>query len=347
MASAKSITIGVDLMGAEINPAYIVHAVMELPHAFFKHTSIHFFATSEICKQLAEAYDEEVKTLPISFRPCKDIVSMDDDPLSAIRKKKETTMSCGIQSLKAKSKKSKIDAFLSCGNSGALVASSILHLKLLPGIDRPALITTLCVNDTSTVLLDVGALVHCKLENLVQFAYMGAAFVQVVKNKKKPTIAQLNIGAEYGKGMQEQQAVNKALTAISQKRNAPFSYIGNIEPQGVFEGVSDIVVTNGFAGNIMLKTAESAVHSLMEAIEKRFVEGQNPDDHFPFSELKASFSQDSATGACLLGVNGYVVKCHGQATISAVQQALLSIRLHLQNDLIGKVSTFLTKHLPL
>ena len=323
-------------MGADIEPDVIVHAVYSLPAEIFEDTSFVLYATADEAKRQELQYKEDLHLVPISFRPCKEMIAMDDAPMHAIKKKKESTLAVGLK----EHKEGLIDAFVSCANTGALVAQAVLTLPKLEPILRPALVTTLPSIHAPMVVLDVGATVSASYQQLVQFALLGACFSHTVIKNKNPRVALLNIGAEYGKGTQELHDAYDAL-----KKMAPscsFTFVGNKEPQALFTEQVDVVVTNGFTGNIFLKTSEAIARLVLEVIERNFKGGNHPDALFPFSELKRSFSQDEGIGAFLYGLDGYVLKCHGSATIASIQKGLLGARSLLEKELITVTKAYIT-----
>lgn len=311
-------------MGAEIEPDYILHAAMELPPDYFSNALIRFFATPELCTRFEKQYCDEVQSHSFSFCPAPDVILMDDEPLAAVKKKKHSSLVLGIQELKKG-----LDGFVSCANTGALVAASVLNLKPIDGIDRPALATVISLCEKRTLFLDVGALPEPSVQQLLQFAHLGAAFALTAFQKREVTVGLLNIGSECGKGTAQRKLLYRELQAVSSQKNAPFSFVGNIEPGLLFEGAVDVAVSDGFTGNIVLKTAEAVAARMSCAIEEDFeARGKRPDEYFGFSELRARFSQDMGTGAVLLGLKGYVAKCHGKASILAIQQALIAAKRH-------------------
>lgn len=311
--------IGVDLMGADIDPPCILHAITELPPETFIDTQFVLFGTHEIVSHFEKVFNEELKELPISFYPCKHVIEMKDDPMRAVRRKSESSLVRAVQELADK----KLDALISCANTGALVLASCLHLNLLEGVHKPALVASIPTAQGPCVVLDVGAFPGCREKELVQLAYLGSAYASCMHSIKKPRVGLLNIGVEFGKGTEELYQANVQLASI---KKAPFSFLGNIEPWHVFEGEADVVITPGFTGNIFLKTAEAVARQLLSSMEARGVTG--------LDELKTVYSQDDGAGALLIGVNGFVCKCHGNASIASVQKAALATKAALQKDLL-------------
>ena len=231
-------------MGADIAPKEIFEAAL---HAVKKDEPVRLFlyCTPEIQQKLKTA-----KIQGCTFCPCEEVILMEDEPLTSLRKKKNSSLVLGIQALK----KGEIEAFISCANTGSLLAASHLFLPPLPLVKRPALIAELPIKKKRLIVLDVGGSVHSTTDELIQFAFLGTSY-HVAKYAKKPTLGLLNIGVESQKGTEELKSAWKKLNEMAKSQSLPFTFLGNIEPVDAFSGKVDIVVTNGFAGNIFLKTA--------------------------------------------------------------------------------------------
>lgn len=233
---------------------------------------------------------------------------MDEAPLVAVRRKKNSSMAAGIRLLKEK----KIDAFLSTGNTGALVATAMLHLDPMPGIERPALLITMPTTEGEVVVLDVGANLMPKPHQLVSYAHLGSLFRRHYHGLKNPKIGLLNIGAEEQKGTKELKETYQLLQEGFQDH-----FLGNIEGMEVFQGKVDVLVTDGFTGNVFLKTTEGVSSFLVDYINKKF------DAKEIVTHLNQKFNYDQHPGAFLCGVDGLVVKCHGYSDRQALINGIL------------------------
>lgn len=238
------------------------------------------------------------------FVPAPEVIGMDEHPLLALRRKRNASMSIGLRLLKD----GKIDALVSAGNTGALVTSAKMILSTLPGILRPCLLALMPTKKNPVAVLDVGANVEVKASHLVQFATIGAAF-QRTRGIDNPSVGLLNIGSEAIKGTSE---LRLAYNALQTKPNR-FRFAGNIEGKTVFDGDVDVLVTDGFTGNVFLKTAEGIASLILDKI------------HAPSTETKKFQSLHYAEypGALLAGVKGIVIKCHGYSTPKAFTNAVL------------------------
>jgi glycerol-3-phosphate acyltransferase PlsX len=240
---------------------------------------------------------------PFVYVEAPEVIGMDESPLIALRKKRNASINVGMRLLK----EGKIDAFVSAGNTGALVSSAKMILSTLPGILRPCLMTLMPTKKNPVAVLDVGANVQVKALHLVQFALLGAAY-QKTRGIQKPTVGLLNIGSEAVKGTSELRLAYHELRKVTS-----FKFAGNIEGKTVFDGDVDVLVTDGFTGNVFLKTAEGIASLILDRIEG--VSG----------EIKKfeSLRYGEYPGAILVGVKGIVVKCHGYSTPKGFSNAVL------------------------
>lgn len=303
MQNKNKIRIGIDLMGNDNSPDEILRAILTLRESETCHL-IPFI--SEDALHLANAPGME-------FVITKEFIAMDESPLVAIRRKKDSSIYQGMLHLK----EGLIDAFISAGNTGALMASAKMVLPSLPNVSRPALLALLPTKKEPLAVLDVGASVDNKSEHLVQFALMGAAFQKCRKNQK-PKIALLNIGSEEQKGTSELKKAYQELKKISDAPKAKFEFVGNAEGKEVFEGLIDVLVTPGFTGNIFLKTAEGIANFIIDSLEKKVSEQGLPI----LLDLQKRLHYDEYPGAILCGVDGIIIKCHGYSSPKAILNAI-------------------------
>ena len=322
--------IGVDLMGAEITPEEIFHAILELVTQESTNMAFVLYATQDVVDSLQKRYT--LKDLPISFKACQEAIFMDEKPLVAVKQKKQAT-TCVVIDDHAKHL---IDACISCASTGAIVTASSLYLAPLPGIDRPCLATCVPKTQGACVLVDVGARVSATDTQLVQYAYLATSYARLIFGKNQPRVGLLNIGREFAKGGDDLQ---KAFMALSGVQNAPFIFSKNVEPYDLFFGDVDIVITNGFCGNILLKTIEATAAFVMHEMQKSGV--QSGVQGSGFDLVKQSLSQDAATGAHLLGLKGYVAKCHGHATKESIKKTALSLQALLNKSFVEETERFL------
>lgn len=259
-------------------------------------------------------YDEE----RIEVKIADEVIDMTDDPIKAIKDKKNSSMNICIDLVKD----GIADASVSCGNTGALLASSQLKLKRIKGVLRPAIAVPFPSKKGNTLFLDLGANADTKPEYLVQFAIMGSKYMEILANIKKPKVALLNIGEEETKG---NELTREAFTLLKEERNINFT--GNIESTKIMDGDVDVVVTDGFTGNILLKTSEGVgkfvFHIIKESIMENFISKmaalllkKN------FKKVKEKVDASEYGGAIFLGLNGLSIKAHGSSDYKAVKNAL-------------------------
>jgi glycerol-3-phosphate acyltransferase PlsX len=270
-----------------------------------------------------------------------EVVEMDDPVEVALRKKRDSSMRVAIQQVKAVDGVAAADACVSAGNTGALMAVARYLLKTLEGIDRPAIATVMPnQRDGYTTVLDLGANVDCSAEHLLQFAVMGSALVAAVDGKDNPSVGLLNIGEEAIKGSEVIKRAAELLRAAGEAGQLNFH--GNVEGNDIFKGTTDLVVCDGFVGNVALKTAEGLAAMLSSFIKQEFT-------RTPYAKLAAlvalpvlrHFKQRvdhrRYNGAALLGLRGLVFKSHGSADAFAFEQALHRAHDAARHGLLDRV----------
>jgi phosphate acyltransferase len=247
-----------------------------------------------------------------------EVVGMDDPPAQALRGKRNSSMRLAINQVKD----GRADAAISAGNTGALMAISRFVLKTLDGIDRPAIASAL-PNQTggTTTMLDLGANVDSSAEHLLQFAVLGAALVSALEEKERPSIGLLNIGEEVIKG---NEVVKQAAELL---RASPLNFFGNVEGNDIYKGTTDVVVCDGFVGNVALKASEGLAQMLAGMIREEFTRGPLSKVlaalAYPvLSRFKKRVDHRRYNGAALLGLRGIVIKSHGSADAYAFEQAI-------------------------
>jgi glycerol-3-phosphate acyltransferase PlsX len=309
--------IGVDLMGNENSPERLLAILeeMELPPG----VELVAFGLPE--------YRSQAK---IDYVPAKEFISMEDAPLSALRKKKDSSISVGLRHLKA----GRIDAFVSGGNTGALVSGSKILVGTLPGVLRPALMALLPTKKKNVVVLDVGANVPVKTAHLIQFALLGTAYCRI-QGIEKPTVGLLNIGSEAIKGTSELREAYKALQGW---KNPPFEFTGNIEGKSVFDGDVDVLVTDGFTGNVLLKTAEGIASLILDRFGALLPKDTYQSLLPQIIDLQRNLHYAEYPGALLIGIDGIVIKCHGYSTLrgftNAIRGAIDLVKKNFITDII-------------
>jgi len=244
-----------------------------------------------------------------------EVIGMDEHPLLALRRKRNASLCVGLRLLK----EGAIDAFVSAGNTGALVSSAKMILSTIPGILRPALLALIPTKKNPVAVLDVGANVQAKASHLVQFALIGAAY-QKARGIEKPSIGILNIGSEAMKGTSELRLAYHELQMMSL---APFRFVGNIEGKSVFDGDVDVLITDGFTGNVFLKTAEGIASLILDRINAHIPQEELKKLQPELNDLQRHLHYAEYPGALLAGVKGIVIKCHGYSTPRAFANGVI------------------------
>ncbi|WP_062048628.1 phosphate acyltransferase PlsX [Bacillus sp. JCM 19034] len=241
-----------------------------------------------------------------------------DQPTTAVRRKKDASMVLAVKEVK----EGRADATISAGNTGALMTAGLLHVGRIKGIDRPALSPMLpTLNGKGFLLLDVGANMDAKPEHLLQYAIIGHTYMEMVRNVRKPRVGLLNVGTENGKGNELTKA------AFSLLENANIHFIGNVEARDLLTGVADVVVCDGFNGNLVLKTTEGTAGALFSLLKKEltssFLSKIAAATLKPrFSKIKNQLSYSQYGGAGLYGLKAPVIKAHGSSDEVAVFHAI-------------------------
>ena len=253
----------------------------------------------------------------IAVREATQVVAMDDKPQEALRRKKDSSMRVAIDLVKA----GEADACVSAGNTGALMATSRFVLKTIEGIDRPAIISRIRARHGHTHMLDLGANSECCAEHLFQFAVMGSVVAADMHGIAKPRVAILNIGEEETKGDSVVQEAARLLSA------SKLNYVGFVEGDDIFSGEADVVVTDGFTGNVALKTMEGLANMLVGAVKAEYT--RNPLRYvgalasWPvLRSLRREFDPRTYNGASMVGLSGVVIKSHGSADVLSFRNAI-------------------------
>lgn len=324
-------TLGIDLLGGDQSSSEHLLATLS---GLYKEIEDPFhlvvFASPDIFPHLkAFRIAKDLSEEQLQLLETEEVIYMDDDPLHAVRRKKDASMCLGMRLLKEKI----IDALVSTGNTGALIASAKMHLPMLKGISRAALITLLPTKKRPIAVIDVGANIHCTPEHLVQFAQMGLAY-QKSRGIQNPTVGLLNIGTEEKKGRAELRETYQLL------QKTP-SFVGNVEGKEVFSGAINVLVTDGFTGNVFLKTAEGISSFILDTMHQN-------QSILPFSKpllkrLEKELYSAEYPGAILCGMDGIIMKCHGDASPEALKQGVIGAISLIQGSFLDKIKLQLTQ----
>ncbi|MCX8031309.1 MAG: phosphate acyltransferase PlsX [Thermodesulfovibrionales bacterium] len=305
--------IALDAMGGDFAPEMPVAGAIEAVNEF--DVEIILVGDSEQIKKYLT--NKRYLSNKISIIHASEVVSMDESPSTAIRKKKDSSIRKAIELVKNK----EADACVSAGHSGVIMATSLLLLGKLPNVDRPAIATLFPSLTGFIVLIDVGANVDCKPKNLLQFAYMGDAYFRALFNEPNPKIAILSIGEEDSKGNELTKEAFRLL------KKSDLNFIGNIEGKDIFTSVADVVVCDGFIGNIVLKVSEGLAETVLKMLKREIANIKTGKIGYlmikpAIRNFKKRTDYSEYGGAPLLGINGTSIICHGRSTERALKNAI-------------------------
>ncbi|WP_341645276.1 phosphate acyltransferase PlsX [Thauera sp. SDU_THAU2] len=325
------VTIAIDCMGGDHGPAVTVPAALSFLRSHADANVILVGREEAIQPLLGTAQSEFGARLKL--RPASEVVTMDDPPAIAMRTKKDSSMRVVMDLVKA----GEASAAVSAGNTGALMAISRFVLKTLPGIDRPAIATVLPSMKGHTYVLDLGANVDCSAEHLLQFGVMGSSLVAAIEHKERPSVGLLNIGEEAIKG---NDVVKEAADLL---RASGLNFYGNVEGDDIYEGTVDVVVCDGFVGNVALKTSEGLAQMLGAMLKQEFSRSLLTKLMAAVAlpvlkRFKQRVDHRLYNGAPLLGLRGVVLKSHGSADVLAFSTALARAAEAASNRLIERIS---------
>ena len=325
-----TVSISVDAMGGDFGPKITVPASLNFLKSH-PDASITLVGNESIIKKFLKKPIESFDRLSIIHTT--QFVTMDESPQSALKNKKSSSMRLAINLVK----EGGADAIVSAGNTGALMATGRFVLRMLPGIERPAIASFLPNQKGTSCMLDLGANADCTSHHLTQFAIMGSILSSVISKKKKPSVGLLNIGSESIKGNE----VTKETYELLKKSH--LNFYGNVEGNDIFKGTTDVVVCDGFVGNISLKTTEGLAKMFADFLGQEFKKniGTKFLALFALPVLKAfkkRLDPRRYNGAAFLGINGIVVKSHGSADAFSFEHALMTAYEEANSKMIAKIS---------
>jgi glycerol-3-phosphate acyltransferase PlsX len=339
-----TITLSIDCMGGDHGPSVTVPAAVSFLAA---EAGVNLILVGK-----TDAIQAELRKLRASNNPrlsvvnASEVVTMDDPLEVALRRKKDSSMRVAINLVK----EGRAQACVSAGNTGALMAVSRYVLKTLPGVDRPAICTILPnQKDGPTYMLDLGANVDCEPQHLHQFALMGSALVSAMEGKPKPTVGLLNIGAEDIKGNDLVKRTAQLLRADHER--GILNFYGNVEGNDIFEGTTDIVVCDGFVGNVVLKASEGVGRFVKNALTTEF--RRNPLNMLgaliargAINAFSRRMNPSRYNGASLLGLRGLVFKSHGGENAYGYEFAIRRAYEAVHHDVLARISKSIAELMP-
>jgi glycerol-3-phosphate acyltransferase PlsX len=325
------ITVAIDAMGGDHGPRVTVPAALDLLRSDSNIKIILVGLTDAIEAELT-ANNSHVSSR-ISIHHASELVLMDESPQSALKNKKDSSMRVAINLVKS----GDASACVSAGNTGALMATARFVLKTLPGIDRPAIAGILPNQRGITYMMDLGANADCTPEHLLQFAIMGSVLVSCVEQKAHPTVGLLNIGSEDIKGNEVVKQTSELL------RESHLNFFGNVEGDDIYKGTTDLVVCDGFVGNVALKTSEGLAHLmggfLKEEFKRNWLTKIMALISIPvLKAFKRRLDPRCYNGASFLGLRGIVVKSHGGADAFAFRHAIAKAVEESRSGVLARIT---------
>ncbi|EKU50436.1 phosphate acyltransferase PlsX [Staphylococcus massiliensis] len=315
------VTIAVDMMGGDNAPDVVIDGVKQAVNEF---KDIHIIL-------FGDEHRYNFKHERVTFRHCTERITMEDEPVRAIKKKKDSSMVRMADAVRS----GEADACISAGNTGALMSAGLFIVGRIKGISRPALVVTLpSVSGKGFVFLDVGANADTKPEHLLQYAQLGNIYAQKIRNIKQPDVALLNIGTEPKKG---NALTREAYNLMNQQND--FKFYGNIEAKELMEDEADVIVTDGYTGNMILKNLEGSSKSVGKIIKQSLL--KSVKNKLAALVLKKDISNIGKQldyteygGSVLLGLNGIVVKAHGSSNAKAIFSAIRQAKVASEQEIV-------------
>ncbi len=308
-------TLSLDAMGGDHGPRVVVPAATQ---ALERHPDLHLVLVGQEPDLREQLQAHGAGTERISIRHCSQVVGMDEPPSQAMRNKRDSSMRVALDMVRS----GEADGCVSAGNTGALMATARYLLKTLPGIERPAIMSTIPTWDGATHMLDLGANVDCSSDHLFQFAVMGAVAAEATHDLAQPRVGLLNVGEEEIKGNEQVKQAAERLGAAEE-----LHYIGYVEGDGVYRGEADVVVCDGFVGNVALKTSEGVASLISGYLRSEFQRNLLTRlaglVAWPvLRSLRGRIDPRQYNGASLLGLRGVALKSHGSADTFAFGRAI-------------------------
>ncbi len=325
--------IAVDAMGGDNAPKAIIEGALL---ALKRHDNIHISLIGQ--KDVIDQYlPEGVERVDVVHMP--EVIETCEPPLVAIRKKKNSSLVEGLYMVKD----GRADAFITAGSTGATLSGALFYTGRIKGIQRPALAPMLPTKDGNALLIDCGANAEVKEEYLVQFAHMGSAYMELVMGVQNPKVALVNIGAEDEKGSELYRNTHKRL-----REEETINFVGNLEARYANSGEADVLVCDGFTGNILLKTMEGTAMFLLKVIKEELTKNVFRKIGAlilkgAFKEVKKKLNHDEVGGAPLLGIDGCVIKAHGSSNPYSFSMAVGQAVAYLDGDVTQAIKSKIEK----
>ena len=329
--SARQITIAIDAMGGEGSPYKCLKGA-EIFSAKKPNVNFKIFGKKKLIENIF--LQKKINLSNYEIINCDENVSDEDNANTILRSRKESSIFKGLKYVK----ENKDTGFVSAGNTAALMILSRLILGMIDGVDRPAICSNIPNKNSFSLMMDLGANVYVNANNLMQFALMGYSYFSIIDPKRKPKIGLINIGTENNKGLEFLQEAHDLISSSFLKKD----FLGFIEPNKITQGVCDIILSDGYTGNIILKTAEGLSGYITSQLKNVFQKSFKNKLSYKIIEkdlleFKNNIDPDEYNGATLLGINGISIKSHGNANPYAFSCALNKCYDFILNDLNKKI----------
>lgn len=331
MPSFVPMRICVDAMSGDNAPLEIIKGAVLAAHEYSEHTIV-LVGDENIISNIAVTNDIDLKGIEII--PASMVITMEDNPLSVVRDKRGSSMGVGLKALH----NGEVDAFVSAGNTGALITGATIICRRIPGINRAAIASVLPLSNP-VLLMDSGANLTVSSDNICQFAFMGAKYMEKIYGIERPRIGQLNNGTEYNKGNSLQ------IESYQMLLESGLEFVGNVEGKEVPFDVCDVLVTDGYSGNIFLKTVEGMGKFLMRTLKEVITSNILTSVSAltltgKIKEMKQKFDASEHGGAPLLGILKPVIKAHGSSDALAIKNAVRQAIHYVETGIIEDIITF-------
>lgn len=324
--------IALDAMGGDHAPAAVIEGAICASREF--NSDIVLVGRENVISEELKKYD--IEKLSLSIKHASEVIEMHESPSIALRRKRDSSIKIGVELVKS----GEADAFVSAGNTGAVMAAATLILRTLKGIERPAIAVQLPTISGPVILIDAGANVDCKPRQLFQFGIMGHVFARYVLEREAPKVGIINNGEEEDKGNEATKEAYKLL------KKSSLNFIGNIEGKELYKGTADVIVSDGFVGNIILKASESLADMIGKSLKSMFTKSWRTKLGYilvkPYlDEFKKKVDYSEYGGAPLLGVNGVCIIAHGSSSPKAIKNAIRlageflnrKVNVHISKDI--------------
>ncbi len=335
-ARAGKCTIAVDTMGSDRGPTEFVRGLLYATEELRLDCDFVLVGKARLLERLLKVRRLKVAPSRVRLHNSTQVIGMNEKPIHALKKKKDSSMVQAIELLRDR----QVDALVSCGNTGALMAGGTLRIRPLEGIDRPALGIIIPGKTKPSVLIDVGANPESTAENLVHNAVLGANYAKAALGVANPRVGLLTIGTEEGKG---NSLINET-HALLRQIDGVINYAGPIEGFQVFDSAVDVIVCDGFVGNILLKSSEALFSFIGSTMKEELV--RNPKriigaalSKSAFKDMRVRLSPDQHAGAPLLGIKGNILKSHGSSNYVAIANAMRIASEVVKHDMIDSISS--------